>query len=97
MRRDAEKNGFMLTLSGTFGFSSAAHSTDDPRPRIITYKMPGSVAQRLYAARDAGASQADQEQILADALSEHYFRQRGSRAGSLDAEINSVEWMDIEL
>ncbi|MFD4905192.1 telomere-protecting terminal protein Tpg [Kitasatospora purpeofusca] len=95
-RRDAEKNGFVLHLQAAFGFSAAAGSTDDPRQRPITQKMPGSVAQQLYAARDAGAGQAEQEQILADALGEYYFRQ-GGRARRLDVELNDIAWMDIEL
>ncbi|MFE2106945.1 telomere-protecting terminal protein Tpg [Kitasatospora sp. NPDC059463] len=96
VRRDAEQRGFMLHIQATFGFSAAAGSTDDPRQRPITQKMPGSVAQALYAARDAGADQAAQEQILADALGEHYFRQ-GGRARRLDVELNDIAWMDLEL
>ncbi|MFF8775244.1 telomere-protecting terminal protein Tpg [Kitasatospora sp. NPDC015120] len=96
VRRDAEKNGFMLHIQATFGYSAAAASTDDPRQRSITPKMPGSVAQALYAARDAGADQAEQEQILANALGEHYFRQ-GGRARRLDVELNDIAWMDLEL
>ncbi|MFF2951500.1 telomere-protecting terminal protein Tpg [Kitasatospora sp. NPDC057965] len=68
VRRDAEQRGFMLHIQATFGYSAAGGSTDDPRPRMITQKMPGSVARRLYEARDAGATQAQQEQILAEAL-----------------------------
>ncbi|MDH6130083.1 transcriptional regulator with XRE-family HTH domain [Kitasatospora sp. GP82] len=97
VRRQAEKSGFMLHMSATFGYTAAGKSTDDPRPRIITQKLPGDVARRLYEAVDAGASQAEQEAILADALGEHYFRQNGTRARGLDAEVNDVEWMDIEL
>ncbi|MFE6869624.1 telomere-protecting terminal protein Tpg [Kitasatospora sp. NPDC057692] len=96
VRRDAEKNGFMLHIQATFGYSAAAASTDDPRQRAITQKMPGEVAQALYAARDAGATQAEQEQILADALGEHYFRQ-GGRARRLDVDLNDIAWMDVEL
>ncbi|GAB7188971.1 hypothetical protein ATKI12_8802 [Kitasatospora sp. Ki12] len=96
VRRDAEKNGFTLHVQAAFGFSAAAGSTDDPRQRAITQKLPGSVAQALYAARDAGAGQAEQEQILADALGEHYFRQ-GGRARRLDVELNDIAWMDVEL
>ncbi|WP_331730184.1 helix-hairpin-helix domain-containing protein (plasmid) [Kitasatospora sp. NBC_00070] len=96
VRNAAETNGFMLTLSGTFGFSSAAGSTDDPRPRTITHKMPGGVAQELYAARDAGASQAEQERVLAKGLREHYFKDNGTRAASLDVELNDVAWIDVE-
>ncbi|MFE7532144.1 hypothetical protein ACFU7Y_41570 [Kitasatospora sp. NPDC057542] len=58
--------------------------------------MPGDVARRLYAARDAGATQAQQEAILAEALREHYFQDRGHRARGLDVELNDVAWMDLE-
>ncbi|MFB7678307.1 XRE family transcriptional regulator [Kitasatospora purpeofusca] len=96
VRRDAEKNGFTLHIQAAFGFSAAAGSTDDPRQRPIMQKMPGDVAQQLYAARDAGAGQAEQEQILADALGEYYFRQ-GGRARRLDVELNDIAWLDIEI
>ncbi|MFD9592056.1 telomere-protecting terminal protein Tpg [Kitasatospora sp. NPDC059973] len=96
VRNAAETNGFMLHISGTFGYSSAAGSTDDPRPRTITQKMPGEVARRLYEARDAGAGQAEQERILAEGLREHYFKDGGHRARGLDVELNDVSWMDLE-
>ncbi|MFJ8628543.1 telomere-protecting terminal protein Tpg [Kitasatospora sp. NPDC093550] len=97
VRRAAEQRGFMLHISATFGFSAAGGSTDDPRPRVITQQMPGEVARRLYAARDAGAPQAEQEALLADALREHYFGDGGRRAAGLDVELNDIAWMDVEL
>ncbi|MFD8754417.1 telomere-protecting terminal protein Tpg [Kitasatospora sp. NPDC059577] len=97
VRRDAERNGFMLQVQATFGYSAAGGSTDDPRERMITQKMPGAVAQRLYAARDAGAPRAQQEAILAQALGEHYFKDGGRRATGLDVELNDIAWMDVEL
>ncbi|MFE5584074.1 telomere-protecting terminal protein Tpg [Kitasatospora sp. NPDC056531] len=97
VRRDAEQRGFMLHISATFGFSAAGGSTDDPRPRVITQKMPGDVARRLYAARDAGAPQAQQEAILAEALRDEYFKDGGRRARGLDVELNDIAWMDVEL
>ncbi|MFF1873201.1 telomere-protecting terminal protein Tpg [Kitasatospora herbaricolor] len=96
VRSAAAQRGFMLHVCANFGFSSAAGSTDDPRPRTITQRMPGEVAQQLYAARDAGASQAEQERILAEALREHYFKDNGRRAQGLDVELNDIAWMDIE-
>jgi transcriptional regulator with XRE-family HTH domain len=96
VRRQAEARGFTLHLSATFGYTAAGGSTDDPRQRIITQHLPGDVARRLYAARDAAAPQAQQEQILADALGEHYFR-LGGRARGLDTEINGIDWLDLEL
>ncbi|MFF1908271.1 telomere-protecting terminal protein Tpg [Kitasatospora sp. NPDC058218] len=98
-RKAAEKNGFTLHLSGTFGFSAAGGSTDDPRDRVLeNLKMPGSVAQALYELRDAGATEAEQEKLLADALRDHYFKDGGSRArGVSKVALNSVNWLDIEL
>jgi transcriptional regulator with XRE-family HTH domain len=96
-RKNAEKNGFVLHVQAQFGYQSAAGSTDDPRLRTISQKLPGDVARRLYEARDAGASQAQQEQLLADALQEHYFKDGGRRASGLVAEINGLNWMDVEL
>ncbi|GAA1500858.1 hypothetical protein GCM10009760_63050 [Kitasatospora kazusensis] len=95
-RKAAEKNGFTLHLSGTFGFSAVGGSTDDPRDRVLeNLKMPGSVAQALYAARDADATDAEQEKLLADALREHYFQDRGSRArGVSQVALNSINWME---
>ncbi|MFH8385337.1 telomere-protecting terminal protein Tpg [Kitasatospora sp. NPDC018058] len=97
VRRQAEQRGFMLHMQATFGFSAAGGSTDDPRPRMITQKMPGDVARRLYEARDAGATQARQEAILAEALRDEYFKDGGRRARGLDVELNDIAWMDVEL
>ncbi|MET8630562.1 replication-relaxation family protein [Kitasatospora sp. NPDC004669] len=47
--------------------------------------------------RDAGATQARQEAILAEALREEYFKDGGRRARGLDVELNDVAWMDVEL
>lgn len=87
----------MLHVQATFGYTSATGSTGDPRERIITQKMPGEVAQALYAARAAGATRTEQERILADALQEHYFKDGGRRARGLSTELNDLAWMDVEL
>ncbi|WP_033821925.1 hypothetical protein [Kitasatospora sp. MBT63] len=59
--------------------------------------MPGDVARRLYEARDAGATQAQQEKLLAEALRDHYFKDGDRRATGLDVELNDIAWMDLEL
>ncbi len=97
VRKNAERNGFVLHVQAQFGYTSAAGSTDDPRLRTITQKLPGEVAHRLYAARDAGASQIQQEHLLAQALQEHYFKDGGRRAFGLTAEINGMNWADFEV
>ncbi|MFD9124110.1 telomere-protecting terminal protein Tpg [Kitasatospora sp. NPDC059571] len=96
-RRAAERDGFVLHVQAQFGYSSAVGSSDDPRMRTITQRMPGEVARRLYAARDAGAGTREQEQVLADALQEHYFKDGGRRASGLTTEINGMNWADFEV
>ncbi|MFH8385544.1 hypothetical protein ACH4E7_32195 [Kitasatospora sp. NPDC018058] len=54
---------------------------------MISQKMPGDVARRLYEARDAGASQARQGAILAEALRDEYCKDGGRRARGLVAEM----------
>ncbi|MGW4694061.1 telomere-protecting terminal protein Tpg [Kitasatospora cineracea] len=97
VRRRAEEQGFMLHIQARFGYSAAGGSTDDPRERLITQHLPGSVARELYAARDAGAAESEQQRILAGALQEHYFKDRGRRAESLTAEINDLGWLELEV
>ncbi|MEV7217915.1 hypothetical protein AB0O31_33075 [Kitasatospora cineracea] len=74
----------------------AGGSTEDPRERHITQYLPGSVAARLYSARDNGAGEREQEQILAEALQEHYFKDNGHRAAGLSAEFTDIAWATIE-
>ncbi|MFE2352352.1 telomere-protecting terminal protein Tpg [Kitasatospora cineracea] len=96
VRRQAEQQGFTLHVQARFGYSSAGGSTDDPRERHITQYLPGSVAARLYSARDNGAGEREQEQILAEALQEHYFKDNGHRAAGLSAEFTDIAWATIE-
>ncbi|WP_030268266.1 telomere-protecting terminal protein Tpg [Streptomyces sp. NRRL B-24484] len=97
VRRAAESGGFMLHTSARFGFASAAGSTDDPRLRQITQHLPGEVARRLFAARDAGADEAQQADILAEGLQEAYFRDAGRRASGLAVEFTGIQWADFEI
>lgn len=97
MRKAAEQNGFMLHTSAQFGFASAAGSTDDPRLRQITQHLSGDVARRLFQARDAGASERSQADILAQALQESYFKDGGRRASGLNVEFTGVQWADFEI
>ncbi|GLW75008.1 hypothetical protein Kpho02_73050 [Kitasatospora phosalacinea] len=97
VRREAETAGFMLHIQARFGYTAAGGSTDDPRERLITQHMPGEVARRLYAARDAGASESTQQRILADGLREQYFQDRGRRADGLDVVLEDIGWMDLDV
>ncbi|MDH6576899.1 helix-turn-helix domain-containing protein [Kitasatospora sp. MAP5-34] len=96
-RKAAVANGFYLNAMGQFGYRSAAGSTDDPRLRQITQKLPGSVAAELFAARDAGATESRQLDILARGLQESYFKDGGRRASGLSVEFNGLEWASFEI
>lgn len=68
LRVRAEERGFSVHTRARFGFASAAGSSDDPRRRLITQHLSGAVARELFAARDAGAGEAQQMAVLARAL-----------------------------
>ncbi|MFH8387672.1 telomere-protecting terminal protein Tpg [Kitasatospora sp. NPDC018058] len=96
-RRAAIQRGITVHTSAQFGYTSAAGSTDDPRLRQITQHLPGETAGRLLDAHAAGAGEQELEQLLAQALGEHYFRDGGRRAGGLDVELTGVQWADVEI
>lgn len=96
-RKQAETRGLVINTMAQFGYASAAGSTDDPRLRQITQHLPGDVARRLFAARDAGHSEQDQADIIAKGLQEAYFQDQGRRAAGLVVEFTGIEWADFEL
>jgi hypothetical protein len=63
-----------------FGFPSALGSTDDPRPRLITQTVSPEHAGRILAARERGATDAELQELVAQALGYAYFRNFDGRA-----------------
>ncbi|MEW1913850.1 hypothetical protein AB0442_36410 [Kitasatospora sp. NPDC085895] len=84
-----------MSASARFGFASAAGSTGDPRLRLLTQHLPGDVVAVLFAARDAGASEDDQAQVLAAGLQEYYFRGGGRRAFGVAVGFTGIEGVDF--
>ncbi|MFI9366916.1 telomere-protecting terminal protein Tpg [Kitasatospora sp. NPDC053057] len=98
IRRAAEANGFYVEVSGTFGFKSGKGSTDDPRDRLLpVQKLSGDVARRLFEARDRGASQQEQEKIIAEGLREAYFTDGGRRARGLEVTFTGLHWAEFSV
>jgi len=95
--RRAAQTGIVVETRAQFGFTAAAGSTDDPRMRRLTEAIDPPTAAALFAAYTAGASEAQLRRILADGLGHAYFRDRGRRAAGLDVEINTIDYLDIEL
>ncbi|GJF33875.1 hypothetical protein KNE206_65750 [Kitasatospora sp. NE20-6] len=95
MRKAAEHNGLQLSTMAQFGYASAAGSTDDPRLRHLSQHIGGEYARRLFAARDTGASERQQADILAEALQESYFKDGGRRAAGLAVEFTGIQYIDF--
>jgi hypothetical protein len=97
VREAAEARGFTVEVMASFGYTSAGLSTDDPRERIVTQRLPGSVAHDLFAARDRGASEQEQQQIIAEGLGQAYFQDSGRRARGLQVTLTGLEWADFSV
>ncbi|WP_435271173.1 telomere-protecting terminal protein Tpg [Streptomyces sp. 1222.5] len=99
LRARAEAEGFVFHTRARFGFVAPAGSSDDPRVRWITQPLPGEVARELFAARDAGAGEQQQQQtvILARALGHAYFREWGHRAHGLHIAFSDIEFADFSI
>ncbi len=74
------------------GLPGPIGSTDQDRIRHLTVALPPQYAARLFDAQEAGATDAQLQEIAAEALKEVYFQDSGRRAGSLE----EVRFTDIE-
>ncbi|MEU0335179.1 XRE family transcriptional regulator [Streptomyces sp. NPDC006193] len=95
--RAATAEGIVVSARARFGFTAAPGSTDDPRLRHITQALPPRWADRLFTARDEGATESRLKEIAAQGLGETYFRDGGRRAQGLLVEFTDVEEIDISL
>ncbi|WP_208106807.1 telomere-protecting terminal protein Tpg [Streptomyces sp. GC420] len=83
--------GINVDVRGTFGFTSPRGTTNDPRKRRLSKRLDPDTAAALYAAKEAGASEEELAQIVADGLRDAYFTDGGTRAQSLQ----QVELTDL--
>lgn len=59
--------------------------------------LPAAYAQRLFDARDTGASDQEMRGIISEGFKEFYFQDGGSRATGLsDVEINEIYYLDLD-
>ncbi|MCC5480860.1 telomere-protecting terminal protein Tpg [Streptomyces barringtoniae] len=96
-QRAVSTDGLVFATRARFGFTAAPGTTDDARIRDITQALPPRWAERLFAARDAGATEDQLLQIAAEGLGEMYFRADNTRAQGLDVEFTDVDQIDISL
>lgn len=96
-RREAAARGITVETRARFGYTAAGGSTDDGRFRRLTVRLPATYAQRLFEAREAGASDQQMREIIAEGLKEVYFKDGGGRAmGLSDVEINDIDYLDLD-
>ncbi|MCX5381250.1 XRE family transcriptional regulator [Streptomyces sp. NBC_00091] len=91
----ARTTGLVIETRARFGFTAAPGTTDDGRMRRITQHLPPEYAQRLFAAQDNGATEAQLRHITAEALQEIYFKDNGARATSLLVEFTDIDYVDF--
>lgn len=59
--------------------------------------LPPAYAQRLFDARDAGASDQQMHGIIAEGFKDVYFQDGGGRAmGLSDVTINDIDYLDLD-
>ncbi|MGW0937068.1 telomere-protecting terminal protein Tpg [Streptomyces sp. NPDC002666] len=96
-QRAATTDGIVIDTRARFGYTAAPGSTDDARLRHLTVALPPTYAARLFDARDQGATDAQLQNIAAEALQETYFKDGGRRASGLLVEYTDVEHIEFGL
>ncbi|MFJ4007769.1 telomere-protecting terminal protein Tpg [Streptomyces sp. NPDC090023] len=96
-KKAAATGGITVETRARFGYKAGRLSTDDGRFRRLTVHLPATYAQRLFDARDAGASDQEMREIIAEGFKEVYFQDGGGRAmGLSDVEINDIDYLDLD-
>ncbi|MFF3312942.1 telomere-protecting terminal protein Tpg [Streptomyces sp. NPDC002952] len=96
-RQAAATGGITVETRARFGYTAPVGTTDDGRFRRLTVHLPPEYAQRLFDARNAGASDQQMRQIIAEGFKEVYFQDGGARARGLsDVEINDIDYLDLD-
>ncbi|MFF3447044.1 telomere-protecting terminal protein Tpg [Streptomyces sp. NPDC002667] len=96
-RQAAATGGITVETRARFGYTAAVGSTDDGRFRRLTVHLPPEYAQRLFDARETGASDQEMRSIIAEGFKETYFQDGGARAlGLSDVEINDIDYLDLD-
>ncbi|MEV5319249.1 XRE family transcriptional regulator [Streptomyces sp. NPDC052687] len=96
-KKAASTDGLIVSTRARFGFTAAPGTTDDARVRDITQALPPDFADRLFTARDQGATERQLQRIAAEGLARMYFRADNTRAHGLEVEFTDVEHIEIEL
>lgn len=96
-KQAATTTGITVETRARFGYTAPVGTTDDGRFRRLTVHLPPAYAQRLFNARDAGASDQQMRQIIAEGFKDIYFQDSGARAlGLSDVTLNDIDYLDLD-
>ncbi|MEU2564965.1 XRE family transcriptional regulator [Streptomyces longispororuber] len=97
-QKAATTGGIVIDTRARMGYTAPIGSTDEDRIRHLTVALPPHFAARLFEAQEAGASDAQLQQIAAEGLKEVYFQDGGRRAGSLEeVHFTDVQHLEFDL
>ncbi|MEV0449873.1 XRE family transcriptional regulator [Streptomyces sp. NPDC050600] len=96
-KKAATTGGITVETRARFGYTAPVGTTDDGRFRRLTVHLPATYAQRLFDARDTGATDQDMREIVAEGFKEVYFQDGGGRATGLsEVQLTDIDYLDIE-
>ncbi|MFC9035076.1 telomere-protecting terminal protein Tpg [Streptomyces arboris] len=87
--------GMMVHVVAYFGFT-ATGSSDDGRERHITTAISPTYVQQILQLQEAGATEEELHPVVAQAVTESYFTEWGTRARGLRADFTHVQSIDFE-
>ena len=96
-KQAATARGITVETRARFGYTAPVGTTDDGRFRRLTVHLPPAYAQRLFDARNAGASDQEMRGIIAEGFKDVYFQDGGGRAAGLsDVTLNDIDYLDLD-
>ncbi|KFG10541.1 telomere-protecting terminal protein Tpg [Streptomyces scabiei] len=93
--RAATSSGMMVEVTAYFGFTCTG-SSDDGRERTITTPISPTYVKEILRLQEAGATEEDLHPVVAEAITESYFTEWGSRADGLRADFTDVQSIDFQ-
>ncbi|MFI1808500.1 telomere-protecting terminal protein Tpg [Streptomyces californicus] len=91
----ATSGGMMVHVVAYFGFT-ATGSSDDGRERHITTEISPTYVKQILQLQEAGATEEELHPVVAQAVTESYFTEWGTRAQGLRADFTHVQSIDFE-
>jgi hypothetical protein len=87
-------SGMMVEVTAYFGFTCTGNS-DDGRIRTITTPISPTYARQILDLQEAGATEEDLHPIVAEAVTESYFTEWGTRSDGLRADLTHVQAIEF--